>query len=38
MAGFCEHGNEPSGSIKKGYFLTARVAIGFSNNVLHRGV
>jgi hypothetical protein len=23
MAGFCEHGNEPSGSIKKaGYFLT----------------
>jgi hypothetical protein len=24
MAGFCEHGNEPSGSIKKaGYFLTS---------------
>jgi hypothetical protein len=23
MEGFCEHGNEPSGSIKKaGYFLT----------------
>jgi hypothetical protein len=21
MAGFCEHGNEPSGSIKKGYFF-----------------
>jgi hypothetical protein len=21
VAGFCEHGNEPSGSIKKGYFL-----------------
>jgi hypothetical protein len=20
MAGFCEHGDEPSGSIKKGYF------------------
>jgi hypothetical protein len=24
VAGFCEHGNEPSGSIKKaGYFLTS---------------
>jgi hypothetical protein len=22
LAGFCVHGNEPSGSIKKGYFLT----------------
>jgi hypothetical protein len=23
VAGFCEHGNEHSGSIKKGYFLTS---------------
>jgi hypothetical protein len=23
-AGFCEHGDEPSGSIKKGYFLISR--------------
>jgi hypothetical protein len=38
MAGFCEHCNEPSGSIKKGYFLTDRVTISFSNNVLHYGV
>jgi hypothetical protein len=38
-AGFCENGNEPSGSIKKaGYFLTSRVTISFSNNVLHHGV
>jgi hypothetical protein len=39
MAGFCEHGNEPSGSIKKaGYFLTCRMTISFSYNVLHHGV
>jgi hypothetical protein len=39
MAGFCEHGIEPSGSIKKaGYFLTSWVTISFSNNILHRGV
>jgi hypothetical protein len=31
MAGFCEHGNEPSGSVKKGYFLTSIVTISFSN-------
>jgi hypothetical protein len=37
--GFCEHGNEPSGSIKKaGYFLTGRVTVSFSNNILHHGV
>jgi hypothetical protein len=39
MADFCEHGNEPSGSIKKaGYFLTSSVTISFSNNVLHHGI
>jgi hypothetical protein len=35
VAGFCEHGNEPSGSIKKAGCL---VTISFSNNVLHHGV
>jgi len=39
MAGFCERGNEPSGSIKKaGFFLTSWVTISFSNNILHHGV
>jgi hypothetical protein len=38
MAGFCELGNEPSCSLKKGYFLTSWVAISFSNNVLHHGI
>jgi hypothetical protein len=38
VAGFCEHGNEASDSIKKEYFLTGRVTISFSNNVLHHGV
>jgi hypothetical protein len=38
VAGLCEHGNEPSGSIKKaGYCLTSRVTISFSNNILHHG-
>jgi hypothetical protein len=38
MVGFCEHSNEPSGSIKKaGYFLKSWVTISFSNNVLHHG-
>jgi len=39
FAGFCEHGNEPSGSIKKqDFFLTSWVAFSFSYNVLHHGV
>jgi len=39
VAGFCEYGNEPSGSIKDtGYCLTIRVTISFSKNVLHHGV
>jgi hypothetical protein len=39
VAGFRDHGNEPSGSIKKaGYFLTSWVTISFSNNILHHGV
>jgi hypothetical protein len=39
VAGFCEHGDEPSGSIKKAvYFLIGWVTISFLNNILHRGV
>jgi hypothetical protein len=39
LAAFCEHGNEPSGSIKKaGYCLTSRVTISFLKNILHHGV
>jgi hypothetical protein len=39
VAGFCEQGNEPSGSIKKaGNSLTRWVTIGFSKNILHHGV
>jgi hypothetical protein len=39
VAGFCEHDDEPSGSIKEeGYCLTNRVTISFSNNILHHGV
>jgi hypothetical protein len=36
VAGFCEHDNESSGSIKKaGYFFTSWETISFSNNILH---
>jgi hypothetical protein len=39
VAGFCEHGDEPSGSIKKaGYLLISGVTISFSNNILYQGV
>jgi hypothetical protein len=39
VGGFCEHADEPSGSIKKaGYFLISLVTISFSNNILHHGV
>jgi hypothetical protein len=39
MVGFCEHGDEPSGSIKKtGYSLKSCVTNDFSKNVLHHGV
>jgi hypothetical protein len=38
-AGFCEHGNEPSGFHKESrVFLTSWETISFSNNTLHRGV
>jgi hypothetical protein len=39
VQGFCEHGSEPLGSIKKaGYCLTRWVTISFSKNILHHGV
>jgi hypothetical protein len=39
VAGFCEHGNEPSGSAKKVcYALTKWISINFSNNILRRTV
>jgi hypothetical protein len=38
MAGFCEHGNEPSGFHKIGCCLTSWVTIRFSKNILHHGV
>jgi hypothetical protein len=37
MVGSCEHGNEPSGSIKAGNFLTIGVTVSFSRRtLLHR--
>jgi hypothetical protein len=38
VAGFCEHGDERSDSIRKGLFLINLVTISFSNNILHYGV
>jgi hypothetical protein len=38
VAGFCEPGDEPSGSIKKWNFLIGWVTISFSDNILHHGV
>jgi hypothetical protein len=39
VAGFFEHGDESSGSIKKAEcFLIGCVTISFSNNILHHGL
>jgi hypothetical protein len=39
VAGFGEHDDEPSGSIKKtGFFFDKPSDISFSNNILHYGV
>jgi hypothetical protein len=39
MASFCEHGNEPLGSIKQaGYFSKSWVTNDFPKNLLHHGV
>jgi hypothetical protein len=37
VAGSCEHGNEYSGFINGGDFLTSRMTVSFSRN-LHHGV
>jgi hypothetical protein len=38
VAGSCEHGNESSGSIKGGNFLTSCVSIGFPRRALFHGI
>jgi hypothetical protein len=39
VEGFCEHGNEPSSSIKKAFCcLTSCVTISFSKNILQHGI
>jgi hypothetical protein len=39
MSSFCEHGDEPSVSLKEvGYFFENLSDCSFSNNVLHYGV
>jgi hypothetical protein len=39
VIGFCEHGDEPSVSIKiAGYCLRGGVTISSSKNILHNGI
>jgi hypothetical protein len=38
VAGSCEHGNEPSGSIKGGNVLISSVTISFSRMTLLNGI
>jgi len=38
IGGFCEHGDEPSGTIKGVNFLTSWVAFNFSRRTLLLGV
>jgi hypothetical protein len=38
VAGFCEHGNEPSGSVNKAGYFFDKLTISFSSNILHHGV
>jgi hypothetical protein len=38
VADFCEHGNEPRDSIKKGYCSASWVTTSFSKNILHHRV
>jgi hypothetical protein len=37
VEGLCEHGNEPSGSIRK-QDIFDKLIVSFSNNILHHGV
>jgi hypothetical protein len=38
VAGFCEHGDEPSGCIKKSRYFFDKLSDSFSNSILHHGV
>jgi hypothetical protein len=38
VAGLCEYGNEPSGSIRNQDFFDKLSDSRFSNNILHHGV
>jgi hypothetical protein len=38
VAGFCEHGNEPSGSIKETGLFDKLSDCQLSKNILHHGV
>jgi hypothetical protein len=38
VAGFCEHGDEPSGSVRNGIFFDDLRNSQLSNNILHHGV
>jgi hypothetical protein len=38
VAGFYEHGDEPSGSIKRVRYFFDKLSDSFSNNVLHHEV
>ena len=38
MADACECGNEPSGSVKSGNFLTSCKPVSFSRRTLHHGL
>jgi hypothetical protein len=38
VVSFCEHGNDPSVSIKKAGYFFDKLCDSFSNNVLHHGV
>jgi hypothetical protein len=38
VAGLCEHGNEPSGSIRKQDFFGKLSDNQLSNNILHHGL
>jgi hypothetical protein len=38
VVGFCEHGDESSGSIKKARYVFDKPSDSFSNNILLHGV
>jgi hypothetical protein len=38
MAGFCEGGNEPSGSIEVGYLLARQLSTNLSRKTLYHGI